>query len=94
MSDTIEIGIIGDFNPDFRSHLATNRALEHAANYLSIPLEVHWLPSKSLLADENLMALETLDGFWASPGSPYESMEGALRGIQFARERDRPFLGT
>jgi len=38
--------------------------------------------------------LERFDGLWASPGSPYESAEGMLKGIEFARRRDWPFLGT
>jgi len=38
--------------------------------------------------------LEACDGIWAAPGSPYRSMDGMLKGIQFARERDWPFLGT
>lgn len=38
--------------------------------------------------------LESFDGLWASPGSPYKSMEGMLQGIEFARRRDWPFLGT
>ena len=28
------------------------------------------------------------------PGSPYKSFDGMLKGIEFARERDWPFLGT
>jgi CTP synthase (UTP-ammonia lyase) len=29
-----------------------------------------------------------------SPGSPYHSLDGALRAIRFARESHRPFIGT
>ena len=38
--------------------------------------------------------LESFDGLWASPGSPYKSLDGMLKGIEFARKRDWPFLGT
>jgi CTP synthase (UTP-ammonia lyase) len=38
--------------------------------------------------------LESFDGLWASPGSPYKSLDGMLKGIEFARRRDWPFLGT
>jgi len=38
-SQSVRIGIIGDFNPEYRSHHATNSALEHAANRLSVDLE-------------------------------------------------------
>ena len=29
-----------------------------------------------------------------APGSPYKSFDGMLKGIEFARRRDWPFLGT
>lgn len=32
--------------------------------------------------------------FSLRPGSPYQSFDGMLRGIQFARERNWPFVGT
>jgi CTP synthase (UTP-ammonia lyase) len=39
-------------------------------------------------------ALAAFDGLWAAPGSPYRSLEGALAGVRFARERGVPFFGT
>ena len=94
MSDAVRIGILGDFNPDFRSHHATNDALQHAAAKLQITVESAWVPTPSLLEAKGVKALESFDGLWASPGSPYHSMEGMLKGIEFARSRDWPFLGT
>ena len=38
--------------------------------------------------------LKQFDALWCAPGSPYKSMDGALRGIQFARERGWPFIAT
>jgi CTP synthase (UTP-ammonia lyase) len=94
VSDAVRIGILGDFNPEFRSHHATNDALQHAAGKLGIKVESQWIPTPSVLEPNGVKILESFDGIWASPGSPYKSMEGMLRGIQFARERDWPFLGT
>ncbi len=94
MTDAVRIGILGDFNPEFRSHHATNDAIQHAATKLQIKVESEWVSTPSLAAPEGAKVLETFDGIWASPGSPYKSMDGMLRGIQFARERDWPFLGT
>ena len=88
----VRIGVIGDFNPGYPSHIATDEALGHAAAALSIPLELTWLPTPQLEGDVSL--LEPCDGLWCSPGSPYQSMEGALQAIRFAREHDRPFVGT
>lgn len=94
MVDKVRIGILGDFNPEFRSHHATDDALQHAAAKLQVVVESEWLPTPSLLDAEAAKVLEGFDGIWASPGSPYKSMEGMLKGIEFARRRDWPFLGT
>ena len=94
MSDPVRIGILGDFNGDFRSHHATNDALQHAAHKLHMEVESQWLPTPSLAADGAQKTLEGFDGLWASPGSPYKSFDGMLKGIEFARTRDWPFLGT
>ena len=94
MKEAVSIGMLGDYDPASLSHGAVIAALGHAADYLSIKLNVCWLPTESLLESEYHKKLEQFAGLWAAPGSPYQSMDGALRGIQFAREMDRPFLGT
>ena len=94
MNDAVHIGILGDFNPEFRSHRATDSALQHAAAKLQTKVESEWLPTPSLLAPDAEKKLESFDGLWASPGSPYKSLDGMLKGIEFARSRDWPFLGT
>jgi len=94
VSDAVRIGILGDFNTEFRSHHATNDALQHAARKLKIEVQSEWIPTDSLLNAEAEKKLETFDGLWGAPGSPYKSFEGMLNGIGFARRRDWPYLGT
>lgn len=91
MSQVIKIGIIGDFNPQFKPHLVTNETLEHAAQSLSVSLEMKWIPTLEL--EKNAQKLEQFDAIYCSPGSPYQSLHGALNGIRFARERKMPFIG-
>ena len=91
---TIRIGVLGDFNPDFHSHHATNSALRHAAKAIARPVEITWVPTPSLLDPDILKTLADYDGLWGSPGSPYRSMDGMLAGIQFARARNRPYVAT
>jgi CTP synthase (UTP-ammonia lyase) len=91
---TIRIGVPGDFNAEYRSHHATNAALQHAAKAIGREVETTWLPTPSLLEPRAADILASYDGLWASPGSPYQSMNGMLAGIQFARLRNRPFVAT
>jgi CTP synthase (UTP-ammonia lyase) len=94
VSDTVRIGILGDFNPDFRSHHATNDSLQHAARKLNLTVQSEWIPTPSLDSATADSTLSAFDALWASPGSPYKSLTGMLKGIEFARRRNWPFLGT
>lgn len=94
MTPTLRIGIVGDFDADNISHAATNDALAQAATSLTIDLKTEWLPTDALKKNATESSLKRFDGFWGAPGSPYKSMQGALRAIQFCRENGWPFLGT
>jgi CTP synthase (UTP-ammonia lyase) len=93
MTTTLRVGIIGDYQLTFLPHRATNEALAHAAQSLSVPIEVTWLPTASLEGHPE-PRLSVFDALWCAPGSPYQSLTGALNAIRFARECHRPFLGT
>jgi len=94
MNRTLRVGIIGDFDPKYPSHIATNEALSHAARAVSLSVDSSWLPTQSLDDEGSETVLEQFDALWCAPGSPYKSMNGALRAIRFAREHDWPFVGT
>ncbi len=94
MTQTVRIAIVGDYSQKSHSHIATNEALTHAAESMSIPLEYTWLPTRALSSEGTEGRLKNFHGLWAAPGSPYSSANGALNGIRFAREKGRPFLGT
>ena len=66
-------------------------ALGLVAEHLNRNVQFEWSPTEHIHADT---PLERFDGFWCVPASPYKSEEGALRAIRFAREQQRPFLGT
>jgi len=90
----IRIGILGDFNPEYHSHLATNASLQHAARALGRSLESEWVPTPSLLDPGVEKTLASFDALWVSPGSPYKSMAGMLSGIQRARLGNWPLIAT
>jgi CTP synthase (UTP-ammonia lyase) len=94
MHDLLRVGIIGDFDPQRRSHTATNEAISHAANALSVTVQCAWLSTPSLDGADYETMLQPFDALWCAPASPYKSMQGALQAIRFAREKDWPFLGT
>ena len=94
MPEPVQIGILGDYDSASPTLPAVEESIQHAADKLKISAKPQWLPTESLLDPELDKKLGTFDGLWAGPGSPYKSFDGMLRGIEFARRRDWPFVGT
>src|SRR5690606_15789402 len=86
------IGIVGDLDPGNETHAATDDALGHAAAGLGLAVDPAWVPTTEIAdADADLAGF---DGLLVAPGSPYRSMDGALRAIGHARRHGVPLLGT
>ena len=94
MNNTVNVGIVGDAVESHIAHQVTDNALKHAAKYLSKEIDLSWIPTKSLLTSEGRRGLEQFGGILGAPGGAYDSPDGALVGTQFAREQNRPFIGT
>ncbi len=92
----LRIGLIGDYDPSVKAHVAIPQALALAANALGDSVDavdLQWLPTPDL-AGAASGALAAYAALWAVPATPYASMEGALTAIRYARERSTPLLGT
>ena len=84
--DRVPVVVVGDFDPQNRTHRYTNDALEH------VGLRSEWIATDAIGdPDESLIAY---DGIWIAPASPYRSMDGALAAVRHARERGVPLVGT
>jgi len=92
MKTTVRLALVGDYNPAITAHQAIPKAVELAAQRFNINIHADWLPTETISHDP--ASLSHFDAFWCVPGSPYRSTEGAIRAIRFARERNKPFLGT
>lgn len=96
----IKIGVIGDYDGR-ASHEATNEAIAHCAAYLGLEQETQWIATNFLenhnngsINNDSSQVLNQFDALWCAPGSPYKSAQGAMNGIQYARENNIPFIGT
>jgi len=83
------IGVVGDRNPTYPVHIATDEALASAP--LALPFD--WCATDDIGADVGAR-LSGYSGLLIAPGSPYRDMDGALRAIRFAREEGVPLLAT
>jgi CTP synthase (UTP-ammonia lyase) len=86
------LALIGDYDPHKTAHRAIPQALELAGQRAGIAAEWTWIGTARVGRPTGTLA--AYDGIWVVPGSPYEDMAGALAAIRFAREQNRPLLGT
>jgi len=89
----MKIGIIGDYDQNRPSHVATSEAIQNTAKYLSRDPLVQWIPTQSLESGVALIELQEFDGIWGAPGDP-ESSLGVISAIEIARKKNIPYLGT
>lgn len=84
------LAIIGEFDPTFPPHPATNAAIGHSALAHGLDIRAEWVSA----ADVDPALLGRYAGIWVAPGSPYKSLERTLLAIRHARERGIPCFGT
>jgi CTP synthase (UTP-ammonia lyase) len=89
----LHIGVVGDYDAQNETHVATTSALREAAGMVGVAVDVAWVETSAIESIEDPV-LQEFDGLLIAPGSPYRSMEGALFAIARARARDIPLLGT
>src|SRR5436853_7800416 len=87
VADSVAVGILAHFQPKAPNLPAIEKSVEHASAKLQIAVEAKWIPTPSVLEPNGQKTLESFDGIWAAPGSPYKSFDGMLKGIEFARRR-------
>lgn len=89
----MKIAIIGEFDKDFRPHVATNEAIEHSRTIVACDFVAEWVSTEYVETNFEEV-LKTYKGFWIAPGSPYKSMKGAINLIQHTRVNKIPTIGT
>jgi CTP synthase (UTP-ammonia lyase) len=84
------IAILGEYDPAFPPHAATDAALEHSRRALGADLDAVWVSTGRI--DPALF--ERCSAIWVAPGSPYKDLEKTLWAIRHARKQGVPCLGT
>jgi CTP synthase len=90
--DGAMIALVGDPDARHAAHRAIPMALNLASKSLGVAVDWQWVPTRDLKDPPRDLA--GFSGVWLVPASPYESTEGALGAVRWAREHGVPFLGT
>ncbi len=96
--DVVRIGIVGKYVEYEDSYKSLKEALVHGALAHNLKLEVNWIEAEGLettdKADKSYEAqLEDYDGLLVPGGFGKRGIEGMLRAIQYAREKQVPYFG-
>jgi CTP synthase (UTP-ammonia lyase) len=86
MGAAVDIAVLGDRNTDFVTHRELDAALDRVPEWAS----TRWIPT----AAPDARTLESVDGLWVAPGSPYRDDDAVFAAIRRAREHGLPLLAT
>lgn len=85
-----KIGILGNLKETYQPHFQMNTTFSDLQDTFDFSFD--WIPTESLI-DGASDTLNAYDGIVAGSG-PYQSKEGVINGIRYARQNNIPFLGT
>jgi CTP synthase len=96
--DVVKIGIVGKYVEYEDSYKSLKEALVHGALAYNLKLELNWVEAEGLetgdKADKSYEAqLEGYDGLLVPGGFGKRGIEGMLKAIQYAREKQVPYFG-
>jgi CTP synthase (UTP-ammonia lyase) len=91
MPDSPVINVLMDLPPGQTYHVATMRALDHAASSLGLTIDARLITTDTI--DAALVAGPGA-AVVVGPGSPYREPEAVHEVVRSARERGVPLLGT
>lgn len=83
------IGIVGDYRETKHTHRALQECIRHCQPHVG-NVVFEWLPTDQL----RKVFLNSYDGYWIAPGSPYSDDDAVYTTIRRLRERDHIVLGT
>ncbi|MEO6994436.1 MAG: hypothetical protein ABI273_12450 [Lacunisphaera sp.] len=89
-----EIILLGERDLSKRAHLGIEASIEIFRRQVDPTIAFQWVATSEIASRGPERALGSATGIWCVPGSPYESTDGPLQAIRYAREQRRAFLGT
>jgi CTP synthase (UTP-ammonia lyase) len=85
------IAILGDFNPDYTTHLALSNVLTGIVRQSKEEIYFDWIGTDIF---NYKTAFKIYKGLFIASGSPYKDMQNVLDTITYARQNNIPTLGN
>lgn len=89
----IKIGLIGKYIELKDAYKSIVESFNHAGAENECRVELKWIHSESLTAENAAQKLHGLKGIMVAPGFGERGIEGKIEAVKYARENNVPFLG-
>ena len=89
----IKIGLVGKYVELHDAYLSVREALNHAALFYGVDVDLQWISSTAIEKDNVQDLLVGLDGILVPGGFGSRGVEGKILAAQYARENHIPYLG-
>lgn len=91
--DSVRIGLVGKYVELHDAYKSIVESFIHAGAANECKVNIEWIHSESLTAENAVEKLENLDGVLVAPGFGERGIEGKIAAIQYVRENNIPFFG-
>lgn len=92
-TENVRIALVGKYVSLPDAYLSVHEALDHAGVYHSHNVEVEWIDSEELTAEQVTELLANFDGILVPGGFGYRGAEGKIAAAQYARVKKVPYFG-
>jgi CTP synthase len=89
----VTIGITGKYTTVRDSYASIIQALEHAGTALDARVQIEWIDTTEIAAENVRAKVQGLDGMIVPGGFGLRGAEGKIECIRYARENHLPYLG-
>ena len=92
---TVKIALVGKYVELHDSYISVNEALKHGGISTMSAVDIHWIDSENLEADDANLdeILGDMDGILVPGGFGSRGIEGKILAANYARTHDIPYLG-
>ena len=92
-SSSVTIGLVGKYVQLHDAYLSVAEALHHAGYFCDATVNIKWIDSEAVNADNYKETLGTVDGVIVPGGFGGRGIEGMVLTAQYCRENNVPYLG-
>ena len=89
----VEIGLVGKYVALHDAYLSVAEALHHAGFYHNVHIDLHWIDSEEITAENAEEILSPFDGIIVPGGFGSRGIAGMILTAQYAREHRIPYFG-